>query len=282
MLIQNSYGKSRVRLTKVTRHSDRHELVEIDVAIELEGNFAASYTAGDNRTVIATDSLKNTVYVLARNHPLESIEDFALSLAGHFVERYAQVDEAKVEISAQAWRRIDVNGKPHPHAFVAGGNERRTCTAWKFRDRAEIIHGGIEDLAVLKTTGSAFKDFVSDEFRTLPDADDRIFATTINAEWTFARRPADWNSTFAAARDAILRTFAVHSSLAVQQTLLEIGNAVLKACAEIDTVSLALPNQHRIPFNLTPFQLDNPNIIFVPTSEPFGRITGTIRRDATT
>ena len=279
MLTHNSYGKSKVRLTKVTRHADHHELMELDVAVELQGDFAASYTAGDNTKIVATDSMKNTVYVLARNHSLESPEEFARFLAAHFVVRYAQVKQATVSIAAQRWQRIEMPAGPHPHAFVSGGNEQRICTAIVERGKPEVLRGGIQNLSVLKTTDSAFKDFVSDEFRTLPDTDDRIFATTINAEWTFGKTPQDWNAEFAAARGAILQTFATHYSLAVQQTLLEMGNTVLAVCPAMASISISLPNQHRIPCNLKPFGLDNPNVIFVPTDEPFGLITGTIERD---
>lgn len=279
MLIHDSYGKSHVRLTKVTRLGDRHELKELDVAIELEGDFAASYTQGDNSQVIATDSMKNTVYVLARNHPLESIEDFARSLARHFVDRYPQVEKSTVRISEQAWQRMHIDGKPHSHAFVSGGNEQRTCMAHVPRGADEIVASGISDLLVLKTTDSAFKDFVSDEFRTLPDTEDRIFATIVKVHWIYSDYNVDWNAQFAAAREAILTTFAKHYSLAVQQTLLAMGEAVLAACPAVERVNLTLPNQHRIPFNLEPFGLDNPNVIFVPTTEPHGLISGSVVRD---
>jgi urate oxidase len=279
MLVHNSYGKSQVRLTKVTRHADRHELKELDVSIELEGDFEASYTEGDNSKVIATDSMKNTVYVLARNHSLESIEDFSLSLARHFIERYSQVEKATIRVSESAWHRINVAGKPHRHAFVSGGNEQHTCMAHVPRDGAEIVAAGTDNLLVLKTTDSAFKDFVSDEFRTLADTDDRIFATNVRAHWIYESSQIDWNREFEAARTAILETFATHYSLAVQQTLLAMGEAVLAACPAVERVNLVLPNQHRIPVDLQPFGLDNPNSIFMPTSEPYGLITGSVVRD---
>lgn len=281
MLTHNAYGKSAVRLTKVTRLGELHELHEFDVQIELEGAFAASYTAGDNRQVIATDSMKNTVYVLAREQEFDSCEAFALLLARHFVKTYSQVSQATVRIAEASWRRIELDGKPHPHSFVSGGNEQRTCSVVAARSGPTTVTGGVSDLVVLKTTDSAFKDFVSDRYRTLPDAEDRIFATSVIAEWEYADVDADWNGTFAAARAAILSTFATHYSLAVQQTLLEMGGAVLAACPSVMRVTFSLPNQHRIPVNLGPFGLDNPNVVFVPTSEPFGLIKGTIERDTT-
>src|SRR5438128_1431876 len=122
VLSSNSYGKSRVRLTKVTRHADRYELKEISVNIQLHGDFDRSYTHGDNSSIVATDTMKNTVYALARNHPLADIESFAIHLGKHFVSNNAHVAQAVIEISEDAWHRIDVGGKPHRHSFVSGGN----------------------------------------------------------------------------------------------------------------------------------------------------------------
>ena len=107
VLVHDSYGKSRVRLTKVTRAEGRHDLVEMAVDVELEGDFAASYTEGDNSLVVATDTMKNTVYALARSHPLDSPESFALHLAGHFADGdYRQVRAARVRIAQEAWDRL--------------------------------------------------------------------------------------------------------------------------------------------------------------------------------
>src|SRR5438034_1191684 len=91
VLAHNSYGKSQVRLTRVTRHDDRHDIKEVGVAIKLEGDFAASYFQGDNSRVVATDTMKNTVYVLARQHGLADIESFGQLLVGHFLKEYPQV-----------------------------------------------------------------------------------------------------------------------------------------------------------------------------------------------
>jgi urate oxidase len=278
-LLQNSYGKSKVRLTKVTRAAAHHDLAEISVDVELKGDFTDSYTAGDNRKIIATDSMKNTVYVLAKENNFTSIEDFAAILCRHFVSTYAQVHAASAMIHETKWKRIKLEGSDHPHAFVFGGTEMRTCTVNLVRDdRTVILYGGIESLQVLKTSASEFSDFVTDRYRTLKDAKDRIFATTIEAKWNYYPDATDFNQYFTDIRAALLKTFATHHSLAVQQTLLAMGEAALAACPKIDLIDLKMPNQHRIPFNFQPFGLENNNEIFVPTDEPFGLITGTVKR----
>jgi urate oxidase len=279
VLRDNSYGKSRVRLTKVVRNGPRHDLFEIDADVQLEGEFAAAYTAGDNRAVIATDSIKNTVYALAKENAFDSVEQFALILVRHFVATYSQVSKATVELTQSSWRRIEIDGRPHDHAFTGAGPQRRYGKAVLARgDAGPRLTGGVRDLLVLKTTASEWRDFVDDRYRTLRDTRDRILATKIDADWTYNTTSADFVAAAAAIDAAILTTFATRHSLGVQQTLFDMGEAALAACPAIDALSFALPNQHRIPFNLEPFGLKFENDIFVATDEPYGLITGTVER----
>jgi urate oxidase len=279
VLTHNSYGKSLVRLTKVIHRGDVHDLIELSANIALEGDFAAAYESGDNRKVIATDSMKNTVYVLAREKSFDSIEEFAVLLARHLAQTYPQVARAIVELEQTLWQRINVDGKPHQHSFVAGGSDRRTCKAIVVKpiDKVELT-GGIAGLLVLKTTASEFSAFVRDRYTTLPDTTDRIFATSVDAVWPYTQDTGDFNSAYDAIRQSLLETFATHHSLGVQQTLLAMGEAALAACAAIKSIELTMPNKHRLLANLKPFGLENRNEVFVPTDEPHGLISGTVER----
>jgi urate oxidase len=275
VLARNSYGKSRVRLTKVERHADRHDLIEWTVDVQLSGDFVPAYTVGDNLRVIATDTMKNIVYALAADQPLTSPEAFALSLGKHFLT-YPQVESATLSIRVEPWSRAEVGGRPHSHTFVGGGGGVRTCAVVCTRD-GERVTAGLDDLLVLKTTDSAWKDFHRDEYRTLPDADDRILATSLTADWIYAR-PAEWNTAYDTARRVLIETFAGHKSLGAQHTLHAMGEAVLAAVPQADEITLTMPNRHRILMNLTPFGRANPNAVFVATDEPHGLISGTLRR----
>ncbi len=277
-LVQNAYGKSRVRLSKVTRHKDRHELQELSVDVLLQGDFADTYTQGNNSKVVATDSIRNTVYVLAAEHELKDIESFARDLSSHFLKTYAQVEEATVSISQDLWQRIDVNGTPHHHAFYGAGGEKRYAQAAQTRDKLSII-SGIDDLRLVKTTDSEFVGFVRDRYTTLAEVKDRIFGTTVQARWLFASPDNDFNHCYELIRGAIFDVFATHMSLSVQQTMNEAGQQALARCACIKEITLIMPNQHRIPFNLQPFGLENKNEIFVTTDEPYGLISATIVRN---
>ena len=276
-LTSNSYGKSAVRLTKVKRLPDRHELVELEVAVELTGDFADSYLTGDNRLIVATDTMKNTVYALAAQHPIDAIEEFGQSLAAHFLANNSQIATATIEVAQTTWRRFAEAGKEHPHAFLGAGDQRRTARIVHTRGGTQTF-AGVADLLLLKTTESAFKGFLRDAYTTLPETDDRIFATRLTAEWAYAPGRHDFNAIYDVALAAMLKTFAHHTSLAVQQTLYAMGQSALDAAPAIMSVDLEMPNQHRIPFNLEPLGLPNRNEIFVTTSEPYGLIKAGLTR----
>lgn len=282
-LIWNRYGKARVRLVKVCRPSagagraTPHEIVDLTLDVQLEGAFERVYVAGDNRTCIATDTMKNTVYALARRDRIDHIESFADRLAAHFLEKPG-VARARISAAEHRWDHVAVGGWPHPHAFAQPGGEQWTTVVSRDAQGA-IIVSGLTDLVVLKTTDSAFSGFPRDEYTTLPDSEDRILATSITASWTYRRGTTDFSARDRIRR-ALVETFAAHQSRSVQQTLYAMGEAALAACPDAVDITLTLPNRHHVLVDLKPFGLDNPNEIFVATDEPFGLIEATIRRQA--
>jgi len=286
VLTEHSYGKSRIQLTKVTRRADWHEVRELTIEIRLEGDFAGSYTAGDNSLIIPTDTMKNVAYALAKEHALDSIEGFGLVLAGHFLEHHGHVERATARLVEHPMERIRIGGIDHPHAFAGRSLESRTCTVKRGRDGLHV-ESGIADLFLLKTTNSAFAGFLRDRFTTLPDSADRILATMLSADWITSIDNAegaaglDWNAAHAEVRRTLVEAFAGHRSLSVQQTLHEMGAAALRACPRVERITLSMPNKHRILVDLRPFGLDNVDEVFVATDEPHGTITGTLQRAAT-
>lgn len=280
-LTHNAYGKNDVRLTKVVREGTRHILFEIVANVQVEGDFAAAYSAGDNRNVVATDTIKNFIYVKAKEHAFQSIEEFALILGREYLETYPPMNKVVVELMQSSWKRIEVEARPHEHAFTDGGRQKRCVKVVRARGTSTpALTGGIRDLLVLKTTSSEWRDFHVDRHRTLKDTSDRIMATQLDAEWTFNTASGDFDAFHAAISSAILSTFATQHSLGVQQTLQQMGEAALDACSSIDSITILLPNLHRIPFNLDPFGLKFENDIFVATDAPYGLISGTVTRGA--
>ena len=277
MLAENSYGKSAIRLVKVLRPGERHEFRDVTIAIALEGDFEAAHVAGDNRAVLPTDTMKNTVYALAQDHFDGAIESFGLLLSGHFLDHNPRVNLARVALSEQPWERLVVAGRPHPHAFRRPGGERRLTRVNRTREGA-AVEAGLEGLTVAKTSSSAFAGFLRDGYTTLKETHDRILATAIEASWRYAA-PVDFDAAFAAIRQTLLDTFAGHQSAPVQHTLYAMGESVLARHPEVTQVRLSLPNKHHLPVDLSPFGQENRNDIFVPTEEPYGLIEATIRRD---
>jgi urate oxidase len=275
VLSWNRYGKSRIRLVKVRRTHDAHEIVDLTVDVQLEGAFEAVYVAGDNRPCLATDTMKNTVYAIARQDPIAHPETFALRLADHFAGKPA-VERVRISVAEHRWERLSPGGRPHPHAFVQGGDEQWTAVV--SRDRAAVrIVSGLTGLVVLKTADSAFSGFPRDELTTLPETEDRILATSMTASWTYRDGTTDFGAR-ERIRAALLDTFATHKSRSVQHTLYAMGEAALAASADATEITLALPNRHHLLVDLAPLGLDNPNEIFVATDQPFGLIEATVRR----
>jgi urate oxidase len=276
-LKSNSYGKSMVRLTKVDRHCTPPRWKEITVATELRGEFETCYLDGDNSKIVATDSIKNTVYVMASKHGVDSLEEFALIIAKHYLDDYAHVAEVEVNISEDAWAQIEVDGDLHPTAFVKSREDIRN-TKVSMNRKETRIESGIDNLAVAKITDSEFSGFIRDSYTTLKDSSDRIFGTKINAHWTYNTQSTDFNNAYETARKTMLKVFAHHHSLSAQQTLFAMGEAVIETLKDVEEISLTLPNIHRIPFDMKPFGQENRNEIFVTTSEPYGVIKGQVSR----
>jgi urate oxidase len=280
VLTDNSYGKSSVRLMKVTRLPDRHDLKEVCVNIQFEGEFEKVYTKGDNSNVLPTDTMKNTVYAIAKDHPLRSIEEFGLTLSNHFLLNNPDVLKVTIELIENLWNRISVSAAApelHPWSFSGGGNEKRNSIVTRTRT-AVSIRSGIQDLLILKTSGSAFKGYMKDKYTTLKETDDRIFATNAEIRWTYTREDLDFNVYYQKIRQALLETFAKQDSRSVQHTLYAMGESALAACVDVSEISLTMPNKHCILVDFSPFGVQNKNEIFVPTSEPHGLISGTVKR----
>ena len=274
----NRYGKHRVRLSRITRHGDRHDFNEWSVNVLLEGDFESSFTEADNSRVLPTDTMKNTVYYIARGSKATTIEEFAMELGDYLLANNAQVSGVKVEIKERTWERMVLDGKAEDTTFKLGGPEMHTVRAVRDRDREWSIRSGVDGLTILKTTRSAFTGYIKDKLTTLKPATDRIFGTCATVTWEYALLKQDFANVRANVVESLLREFAGHDSLSVQHTLFDMGKAALDAVPEIARIELTMPNLHHLLADLSPFGLDNPNHIFVPIDEPHGYIEAMVER----
>jgi urate oxidase len=278
ILANNSYGKSAVRLLKVERTGMHHVIRELAVDIALSGSFDAAHTEGDNSLVLPTDTMKNTVYAKARELSIRTPDEFGIALAHHFLDASPAANSARVTVKEHGWRRLFVGDVPHDHAFERASSELRVATVSLERRKAPTVVAGIEELLVLKSGRSAFAGYPRDKYTTLRETDDRILATSISTHWRYRDGASSFAERFDAVRRVLLETFAHHDSKSVQHTLYAMGEAVLENIEAVEEISITMPNKHHLLVDLTPIGLDNPNEIFVPTSEPYGLIEATLRR----
>ena len=258
-------------MVKVERHPDRHDLRDISVDIRFTGDYDASYSEGDNSRVLATDTMKNTVYALAAKAPVASIEEFGSRLAEYFLQHNEPLTEVRIDIAENTWNRMDA------HAFHKGSSERRTAAITARRGDISI-RAGISELVLLKTTKSAFEGYVRDSYTTLKEVSDRILATAIQVVWHYSGHCPDFDACWGAVRNELLGSFAVHESRSVQHTLYAMGEGVLREFVYINEIRLTMPNKHCIPVTSGTFRDGKSNEVFVPIEEPHGLIEATLRR----
>ena len=278
---ENRYGKSRVRLLKLVRDAEAHEIHDWTVQVLLRGDFGRAFTAADNSQLLPTDTMKNTVYSLARSSSARTMEEFAKELVDFLLGRNGDLQSAEVTVESALWKRLSVSGKPHPSTFMHGSEERQTTVVERSQHGAYAVTSGFRDMVLLKTANSGFAGFLRDDLTTLPDTSDRLLGTAVRASWLYLAPEIDFDTARVQIREAMLRAFAEHHSRSVQETLFGMGEAALLACAQIDAIDLAMPNRHALLVDLSRFGQSNPNQIFVPTDEPHGSIEARIQRGRT-
>jgi urate oxidase len=273
----NRYGKAGIHLATVVRGEERHEFSEREIEVRLEGDFEDVHVEGDNATVLPTDTMRSSACALAFEHPEEALEAFALRYTDYLLHASPAASRAEAWMSERPWERVVIDGQPHPHAFTRGAFRWTTHVV---RDREGVrLSGGLDELYLLKTTGSAFSGFLTDRYTILPETEDRILATELDARWRYIGSNLDFAKEREACRDALVRAFAHHDdSRSVQHTLWHMGTAVLEAAPNVEEVTLSMPNLHHVAVDLAYCGIRNDGQVFVVTDKPSGRIEGTVRR----
>ena len=279
VLGSNQYGKAEVRLVKVTRDTARHQLEDLSVTSQLHGDFEAAHTQGDNSQVVATDTQKNTIYAFARDG-VGSPEEFLGRLAAHFTTGFDWVSGGRWAAEQYFWNRIN----DHDHAFAKDKSEIRTAVLLAADGRTHLVSGHHRPDRP-ENHRLRIPRLPRDRYTTLAETTDRILATDVTAKWRYADGAdltgLDFNAVYASVRNLLLDAFAATHSLALQQSMFEMGKAVLQAHPEIDEVRLSLPNNHHFLVDLAPFGLDNPNEVFFAADRPYGLIEAAVLRDGT-
>lgn len=294
---EQRHGKSRVRVARVWRNKEDgvHSFAEWNVDISLLSDCLSAYVHSDNSDIVATDTMKNTVYVKAKECSEQvSMEEFAIVLAKHFTSFYPQVTTAIIKIVEKPWERCYIDGQPHKHGFKLG-SEKHTTEVVLTKNGALRVTSGIEGLSLLKTTQSGFERFVRDKNTILPETRERMLATEVSASWRYPFesltsipvKPLYFTNMYLDVKKVLAETFfgppdeGVYSP-SVQATLYQMGKAVLGRFPDVSFIQLKMPNIHFLPVNLS--SKDNPVIVkfqddvYLPTDEPHGTIEASLSR----
>ncbi|XP_019459627.1 PREDICTED: uricase-2 isozyme 2-like [Lupinus angustifolius] len=293
---EQSHGKERVRVARVWKNqeSGRYFVVEWRVSISLLSHCINSYIHDDNSDIVATDTMKNTVYAKAKEcSEILSAENFAIELAKHFTSFYKQVTTAIVNIVEKPWERINVDGQPHEHGFKLG-SEKHTTEAIVKKSGELRLTSGIEGLSLLKTTKSGFEGFIRDKYTALPETRERMLATEVTAQWRYSyeslqsvpQKPLYFTEKYLDVKKVLIDTFfgppnvGVYSP-SVQSTLYQMAKATLNRVPDISSIQLKMPNIHFLPANISnkegqivKFEDD----VYFPTDEPHGSIEASLSR----
>lgn len=284
------YGKNGVRLLHIARSGEVETARELEVSTRLRLSNTEDYTRGDNRYIVATDSQKNIVYVLAKKYGISSPEEFCLQAAEFFLQQYPHVVEASVEAVELSWDRVSTPTGPHNHAFIHQPRAERWAKVSLSRQGRPELRAGLRKLRVLKTTKSSFTNFVRDAFRTLPDAEDRIFSTIVSAEWTYSTHIGiDFNAAWETVMSSILEQFGGPKegvdSPSVQNTLYLACAQSLDRIPQMSWIQIDMPNCHYLNLDLSVFPKEmvghevNRNV-FLPIDKPAGFIHASLQRKA--
>ncbi len=276
-LIKNRYGKARVRVMRIHRVGERQEVSQLNVQAMLEGDFARTFTHADNSDSVSTDTVKNIVNIVARENTGLGTEEFCQVLARRYLDLYPQVASVDVTAHETKWSRLSFGGKPHPHSFILDSNGKPFVEVTATRQGSSLV-SGIDGFTFMKSTQSGWEGYVKDPYTTIKETDDRMCATSMVASWKWSAKPASYPATNAKILATVLEVFSTTYSASVQDSLYRMGEAALAAVPEISEISMACPNMHFIPMNLTAFGLDNNNDVFLPTDEPHGQIECTVGR----
>jgi len=286
------YGKAGVKLLFASKNGLKHSISELEVQSLLSLDSEKDYREGDNSDIIATDSQKNTIYILAKQYGVDNPEKFGILLARHFIDKYPWVVKARITLAQHPWTRItDDKGNKHNHAFLSTPSSRRIAEVVMDRSRFPRVSAGIRDLTVIKTTQSAFVNFVRDEYRSLPDMEDRVFSTIVTADWTYGNiRGLDFCGAYRTVERAILDIFAGPASNgiyspSVQNTQFLTQKYILDNIPQVESVTMSMPNRHYFAVDFTKFQIKGlqekgAGEVMLPVDKPSGMITSTLSRSA--
>lgn len=277
-LSEDRYGESGVRLLKVTRRGDRHEVKELTVSADFEGDFEAAHVSGDSRSILPAGTVQNTVYALAGKHGAGEIEQFALALTQHFMLEHDPIAAAVVTLSEHRWNRVQIGGRPRNYAFSRSGEEKRVAAVRRTREDVGI-EAGIADLLILKSNPSRPESYMRDRYTTAAETDERLISTALDVRWRYGWNEIPFGVHWRQVRELLLSTFAEHDGRSVQHMLYAMAQTVLEQCPPVAEIRFRLPSRYYPLADLSAFGLENDGEVYVATHEPIDVVETVVRRE---
>ena len=239
------YGKGDVTAYRLNRDgvapSGGAPVFGANVLMLLYGDaFWRTYTDGDNRDLIATDSMKNFIQRETINFGGHDLEDYCRFLGDMFLARYRQVEGLQISAVEVPYAPLGSNT-----AFAPSGPD--TATARLEIDRTGIVEAasGVRGFKLLRLGGSAFQGFVRDEYTTLPDLRNRPLHMWLDVEWSYANAGAAFSNGSATARvrEIVRDVFSSFESGSIQQVIYRMGTRILTEVPAISEVRLEANNR---------------------------------------
>jgi urate oxidase len=245
-----SYGKAHVVFYRLGGRDTAPLAASVDIDV-FGKRFVAAYTKGDNREVVATDTMKNFVYAMAAEYSGRTLLGLCAFLGRRFIETYPamealRVTAREVPMDAAAGERgpsdVLFRSTRGDHAFaqvaVDGVGGKPEITA---------ARSGWEGMVLVKTTGSSFATFARDDYTTLPELSDRPLTIKLSAYWRYGdlKEGVAEGAGFLgprAVRDEIERTFHEFNSRSIQHLVHEIGARLFAAHAQLAEIEFVAEN----------------------------------------
>ncbi|HET7646557.1 MAG TPA: urate oxidase [Candidatus Limnocylindria bacterium] len=269
-------------------------LTAAEIEVVVHGTeFLEAYTEGDNRRVVATDTMKNFIHATSLTARARTLEEWLLEVGTAFLDTYPHME------------RLTMHGRelPFPAAIVPAEDgdgfaasdrlfsrdrcDRGTARLELARDvdgavRITDHESGREGLQLIKITGSAFADFARDEHTTLPERRDRPLYIWLNVGWRYTDAShavlTDPARYVAAEQVADLAAAVFHEfvSLSIQHLVHEIGLRMLDRWPQLESVSFDAQNRL---WDEGATSTDDPRVrTYADPRPPYGHIGLVLRR----
>ncbi len=270
-------------------------LAAAEIEVIVHGTeFLDAYTRGDNRRVVATDTMKNFIHAASLRARARTLEEWLLEVGTAFLDTYPHME------------RLTMVGRdlPFPAALVPAADGDGFASSDRLFSRDRCDHGtarlelardssgsvritdhesGRTGLQLIKITGSAFADFARDEHTTLPERPDRPLYIWLAIGWRYLDaadavlgQPARYVASEQVA-DLAAAVFHEFVSLSIQHLVNEIGTRMLDRWPQLDSVSFDAQNRL---WDVGAESPDDPQVkTYADPRPPFGHIGLVLRRD---